>query len=70
MKVYHFYESKPGIFEKNKPFYIKNNGAPFTEYTAVNNFCWNVRAEINLLFQKDLSGNQNMSNKEKKLSIN
>jgi len=65
-KVYHFYESKPGIFEKNPPFFVKNKNVPFTEYTAVNTFCWNVRDEINVLFQKDLSGNQNMSNKEKK----
>ena len=65
-KVYHFYESKPGIFEKNPPFYVKSKNAPLTEYTAVNTFCWNLRDEINILFQKDLSGNQNMSNKEKK----
>ena len=33
-KVYHFYESKPGIFEKKPPFYVKNKNVPFTEYSG------------------------------------
>ena len=35
----------------------------------INTFCWNVRDEINILFEKDLTGKQNMSNKEKKREI-
>ena len=65
-KVYNFYESKPVVFEKSNPFHVKNKSVPRVEYTAINTFCWNVRDEINILFQKDLTGNQNMSNKEKK----
>jgi hypothetical protein len=36
------------------------------EYTAVNNFCWNVRDAINVLFEKDFVEKQNLSNKEKR----
>ena len=58
-------ESKPGVFEKNKKFRLKSNFVPPTEYTAVNNFCWNVRDAINVLFEKDIVEKQNLSNKEK-----
>ena len=47
-KVYNFYESKPGVFEKCKTFNAKNKSVPLVEYTAVNTFCWNVRDEINI----------------------
>ena len=59
-------ESKPGVFEKNKKFCLKNNFVPPTEYTAVNNFCWNVRDAINILFETDLKEKQNLSKKEKR----
>ena len=52
--------------QTNKVFHIKNKSIPLVEYTAVNNFCWNVRDEINVLFEKDLVEKQNMSNKAKK----
>ena len=52
-KVYNFYESKPGVFGKSNPFHVKNKYVPRIEYTAINTFCWNVRDEINILFQKD-----------------
>ena len=65
-KVFNFFETKPGVFEKNYSFYVKNKSVLLVEYTAVNTFCWNVRDEINILFEKDLTGKQNMSNKEKK----
>ena len=65
-KVFNFYESKSKVFETNKAFHIKNKSIPLVEYTAVNIFCWNVRDEINVLFEKDLSEKQNMSYKEKK----
>ena len=59
-------ESIPGFFEKNKRFCLKNNFVPPTEYTAVNNFCWNVRDAINILFETDIKEKQKLSNKEKK----
>ena len=59
-------ESKPGVFEKNKRFRLKNYFVPPTEHTAVNNFCWNVRDAINILFETDIKEKQNLSNKEKK----
>ena len=59
-------ESKPGVFEKNKRFRLKNNFVPPTEYAVVNNFCWNVRDAINVLFEKDIKEKQNLSNKEKR----
>ena len=31
-------ESKPGVFEKNKKFWSRNNFVPPTEHTAVINF--------------------------------
>ena len=65
-KVFNFYESKSNVFETNKAFHIKNKSIPLVEYTTVNNFCWNVRDEINVLFEKDLSEKQNMSFQEKK----
>ena len=58
-------ESKPGVFEKNKKFRLKSNFVPPMEYTAVNNFCWNIRDAINILFEKDIVEKQNLSNKEK-----
>ena len=58
-------ETKPGVFERNKKFRLKSNFVPPTEYTAVNNFCWNVRDAINVLFEKDIMEKQNLSNKEK-----
>ena len=61
-KVY-FFGSKPGVFEKNKKFGLKNNFVPPTEYTAVNNFCWNVRDAIKMLFETDIKEKQNLSNK-------
>ena len=64
-KVY-FSESEPGVFEKNKKNCLKNNFIPPTEYTAVNNFCWNVRDGINILFETDIKEKQNLSNQEKK----
>ena len=42
-KVFNFFETKPGVFEKNHSFYFKNKSVPLVEYTAVNTFCWNVR---------------------------
>ena len=65
-KVFNFYESKSKVFETNKAFHIKNKSIPLVEYTAVNNFCWNVRDEINILFEKYLMEKQNLFNKEKK----
>jgi hypothetical protein len=47
-------ESKPGVFEKNKRFCLKTNFIPPTESTAVHNFCWNVRDDINTLFETDI----------------
>jgi hypothetical protein len=58
-------ETKPGVFERNKKFRLKSNFVPPTEYTAVNNFCWNVRDAINVLFEKDIMEIQNLSNTEK-----
>ena len=52
-KVY-FSETTPGVFEKNKKFYRKNKCVPPKEYSTVNKFCWNVRDEINILFEKGL----------------
>ena len=37
-KVYNFYESKPGVFEENNIFHVKNKSVPLFEYTAVNTF--------------------------------
>ena len=54
------------FWEKQK-FCLKNNFVPPTEYTAVNNFCWNVRDAIKILFELDIKEKQNLSNKEKKL---
>ena len=65
-KVAHFLETKPGVFEKKNSFYVKRNTIPNIEYTAINTFCWNIRDGINVLFEKDLTEKQNMSNKEKK----
>ena len=65
-KVAHFLETKPGVFEKKNLFYVKRNTIPIIEYTAINTFCWNIRDGINVLFEKDLTEKQNMSNKEKK----
>ena len=65
-KVYFFVESKPGVFEKNKNKCLKNNFVPPTEYMAVNNFCWNVRDGINVLFGSDITEKQNLSHQEKK----
>jgi hypothetical protein len=64
--VFRFYESKSKIFESTNIFYAKNKSIPLVEYTAVNNFCWNVRDEMNVLFEKDLMEKQNLSNPEKK----
>ena len=33
---------------------------------AVNNFCWNVRDAINVLFETDIKEKQNLSQKEKR----
>ena len=33
---------------------------------AVNNFCWNIRDGINILFETDIKEKQNLSNQEKK----
>jgi len=57
-------ETKPGVFERNKKFRLKSNFVPPTEYTAVNNFCWNVRDAINVLFEKDIMEKQNLSNND------
>ena len=38
-KVYHFYESKPGVFEKKSIFHTQKQSVPLIEYTAVNTFC-------------------------------
>jgi hypothetical protein len=65
-KVANFLETKPGVFEKRNLFYVKQNSVPVIEYTAINTFCWNIRDGINVLFEKDLTEKQNMSNKEKK----
>ena len=67
-KVFHFLESdsKPGVFEKSNLFHVKQKCVPLTEYAAINTFCWNIRDGINILFEKDLTKKQNMSNKEKK----
>ena len=43
-----------------------NNFVPTTEYMTVNNFCWNVRDAINILFETDLKEKQNLSKKEKR----
>ena len=59
-------ESKLGVFEKNKKFHLKSNFVPPIEYTAVNNFCWNVRDAINVLFETDITEKQNLSNQEKR----
>ena len=59
-------DSKPGVFEKSNLFHVKQKSVPLTEYAAINTFCWNIRDVINVLFEKDLMGKQNMSNKEKK----
>ena len=37
---------------------------PHTEYTAVNKFCWNIRDEINILFENNIS-EKKLSKKEK-----
>ena len=66
-KVYNFYESKPGVFEKDNLFYVKNKSVPLVEYTAVNTFCWNVRDGINILFEKDLTETKTCPIKRKKL---
>ena len=36
------------------------------EYTAINNFCWNARDAINILFEKDRKEKQNLSKKGKR----
>ena len=59
-------DSNPGVFEKSNLFHVKQKSVPLTEYAAINTFCWNIRDGINVLFEKDLMGKQNMSNKEKK----
>ena len=33
---------------------------------TANNFCWNVRDSINILFEKDITEKQNLSNIEKR----
>ena len=58
-------ESKPGVFEKNKKFCLKNNFVPPTEYTAVNKFCWNVRDAINILFETGIKEKQICRKKKK-----
>ena len=65
-KVFNFYESKTNILETNKVFHVKKKSIPIVIYTAINPFCWNVRDEINVLFGKDLTEKQNLSNTEKK----
>jgi len=67
-KVFQFLESnsKLGGLEKKNLFYVKHKSVPLTEYAAINTFCWNIRDGINVLFEKDIMGKQNMSNKEKK----
>ena len=45
---------------------MKQKSVPLTEYSAINTFCWNIRDGINILFEKDLTEKQNMSNKAKK----
>ena len=67
-KVFQFLESnsKLGDLEKKNLFYVKHKSVPLTEYAAINTFCWNIRDGINVLFEKDIMGKQNMSNKEKK----
>ena len=62
-----FSESKPGVFQKNKNLCLKNNVFPPTEYATVNNFCWNIRDAINILFEKYITEKQNLSNKGKRL---
>ena len=59
-------ESKQGVFEKNKKFRLKSYFVPPIEYTAVNNFCWNVRDAINVLFETNITEKQNLSNQEKR----
>ena len=59
-------ESKPGVFEKNKKFRLKSKFVPPIEYTTVNNFCWNVRDAINVVFETDITEKQNLSNQEKR----
>ena len=59
-------ESKTPGFERNKKFRLKSNFVPPIEYTAVNNFCWNVRDAINVIFETDITEKQNLSNQEKR----
>ena len=54
------------FLRKTKKNCLKNYFVPPSKYMAVNNFCWNVRDAINILFETDIKEKQNLSNKEKK----
>ena len=65
-KVY-FMETKPGIFEKNSKFRLKNNWVTNTKYKEVEAFGWRIRDRINNAIESMIKTKtaQNMSNKEK-----
>ena len=66
IKVY-FSETKSSVFERNNFFHLKHYFVLPTEYRAVNNFCWNVRDEMTILYE-NITEKQNLSIKEKRAS--
>ena len=49
-----FEETKPGVFERNKNFHIKNNRWVDAQYNEIDNFCFNLRDGILNIFEKYL----------------
>ena len=60
-------EKKPGTFVRNKTFRMKSSWNCMEEYKHVNNFCFNVRDRLEVIFQQTMGSKrlQNLSNKEK-----